>query len=489
MVGVALGAAVACWSVPVAGSDVALTAGKVAKIKDTSGTASDQAIVKFVKEPGLSGAIAAPLCPAVSSIRLTTDTHDLLAVLDCHRWSPVASGYLYDDPAGVHGGVQKVKLVYKSTGGKLQMTLRGDQYGANAIGGPVAFLDAALTVGTTNYCGRFVAPTSTFKKNDADKILIKGPSTGCVLPPTATATLTATATRTHTATPTITVTRTVTLTATPTATPTVTDTVTAGPSPTPTATTVPAVVFRIDSLALRDPHAFVDLFGSCLDATDPPGLFGFSVNGQVASQIGSDGDMDGFLDLNLLALFRPLSQPPVAGANAEIATGLCTPPSGSEVCGPDLNPSQSTPYTNQSAGVCLTPLAGTTGPDNTGSYSPSTITPGAPCFSTLPVTLTLPFGLFTIPLQDVRVAAQYVGAPASQLIDGLIYGFLSESDADGIVLPATLPLIGGQPISMLLPGGSGACPTHTAKDVGPLAQPGWYFYLNFTAHPVTWTGS
>jgi hypothetical protein len=115
-------------------------------------------------------------------------------------------------------------------------------------------------------------------------------------------------------------------------------------------------------------------------------------------------------------------------------------------------------------------------------------TPGAPCFNTTPVTITFPFGIFTVPLQDVRAGARYVGSPANQLADGLLFGFLSESDANSIVLPPSVPIFAGQPISVLLPGGTGNCATHTAKDTGPLGQPGWYFYLNFTAHRVTWTG-
>jgi hypothetical protein len=62
------------------------------------------------------------------------------------------------------------------------------------------------------------------------------------------------------------------------------------------------------------------------------------------------------------------------------------------------------------------------------------------------------------------------------------------ADADMIVIPPSIPIVGGQPVSRLLPGGTGNCAPHTAKDIGPGSQPGWYFYLNFTAHRVTWTG-
>ena len=492
ILGVVLGLTVALCCQPAQGADVTLRFGRIAKLKDKDGTASDQVIIKFVKESGLTAAIPSPLCPATSSISLVTDARNVLADLDCALWSASgSSGFSYKDPTGSRGGVTQVKVSSKSTGGKLLIKFKGDQYGASAISGPIGSLEVSLTTGGQSYCGRFAPPNSPFIKNEASQILIKGPSSACIAPPTPTGTetVTPTVTPTGTATLTPTVTRTatetgtVTETPTPSATPTITNT--SPPTSTPTPTAVP-VAFRFDSLALRDPHVFISLFPSCLDATDPPGVFGTSVNGTVATDISTDGDMDGYLDMNMIALLRPLSQPPAAGTTLEIATGQCTTPFGSETCGPDASPPQAISYVNQAAGVCVTPVSGTTGPNNTGSYSPGITTSAAPCFGSLPVTVAFPFGLFTIPLQDVRASATFVGAPATQLIDGMLVGFLTETDANAILLP--LRIIGTKPLSSLLPGGSGACPTHTAKDIGPGGQPGWYFYLNFTAHTVTWTG-
>lgn len=487
--GVALAIAVVCGSWPAQGADVTLRFGRIAKLKDKDGTAKDQVIVKFVKESGLNAVIPSPLCPASSSIGLTTDAQDLLIDLDCAFWTASgSSGFSYKDPSGSRGGVTQVKVSSKTTGGKLLIKLKGDQYGASAISGPIGSLEVSLTSDGASYCGRFAPPQSPFIKNEASQILIKGPSAACIAPPTPTGT----ATDTPTITPTGTVTSTPTATSTATDTGTVTETPTPSPTPTitatptdtstPTPTAVP-VVFRLDSLALRDPHAFVPL--GCIDVTDT-NILGTSVNGTVATDITTDGDMDGFLDLNLLALLRPLAQPPAAGTTLEIATGQCTTPFGAETCSPDASPPQSSAYVNQSAGICLTPVSGTTGPNNSGAYSPGITTSNAPCFASLPVTVAFPFGLFTIPLQDVRASATFVGAPATQLIDGLLVGFLRESDANTILIP--LPIIGNQPLSSLLPGGTGSCATHTAKDIGPGGQPGWYFYLNFSAHTVTWTG-
>jgi hypothetical protein len=489
---VALAGALALCSWPAIAADVPMLGGKVAKLKNKAGTVSDQALVKFSKDMALSSLPPSPVCPAVSTIRLTSDTGDVLITLDCAHWTASGSRYIYLDPTGSSGGVQKVILVSKSTGGQLLIKARGAHYGMQALPLPIAFLDAQLAIETASYCGRFVSPPSTFKKNESDKVIIKGPSGECIQP---TATVTSTETATATSTQTAVDTPTPTATWTATATITATDTATVGPSPTPTFTVppgstatatptlFPADAFRIDSVNLRDPH----VFALCIDVTDP-NLTGLSANQQIAALLNADGDMDGFLDFNMLALFRPLRQPPLAGTTLDIVTADCTAPAGSETCSPDLSTPQSTAYANQGSGVCLTPLAGTSGPNNTGSYTPAISTPAAPCFNTTPVTISLPFGIFNIPLQNVRAGATYVGGPANSLINGLLSGFLSETDANSILIPMSVPLIGGQAVSSLLPGGTGACAPHTAKDTGPLGQPGWYFYLNFTAHRVTWTG-
>ena len=188
-------------------------------------------------------------------------------------------------------------------------------------------------------------------------------------------------------------------------------------------------------------------------------------------------------------LFRPLSEPPQAGSNLDIEIADCTPPVGSEICSPNGNTPQTVPYANQAGGVCLAPIPGTSGPGNTGSYSPAIDTPSGPCFDTASVTISFPFGLFTVPLQNLRGAATYDDDPANNLLGGLLQGFLSESDANSILIPSSIAILGGQPISVLLPGGMGGCAPTDDRDLGPMSQSGWYFYLNFTAHRVSWTGS
>ena len=451
---------VACCTVAMAaasarGASVSLVGGKVAKFKDKFGTVKDLAVIKFGKEPDISAPLPDPSCPTQSSFTLRSDQHLVGPVaLDCQLWQAKGSSLVYKDPSASSGGAQKILLKVASSGGKLLIKLKGAHYGSlDSIGGPVDFVEAELDIGTTSYCGRFQDPPSTLVKNETEQVLFKGPSGPCVPPtdtPTPVSTDTATEAPTPVDTPTPTMTGTVTQTGTITETPTITQTASMTATPTETVTPAPPTAFRIDQLALRDPHVLVDV-GVCIDVTDPPGLGGYSANGLIDSQLTADGDGDGFLDFNLLAIFRPLLQPPFAGSDVDIETAQCTPPVGSEVCSPGAATPQTTTYQNQSSGVCLSPVPGTTGPGNGGSYSPGVLSPAAPCAKSASTSISFPFGSLSIPLEAVQIGARYVGDPATGLADGLIVSFISEADANQILLPADFPLFAGQPLSVLLP--------------------------------------
>src|SRR5262245_11782281 len=335
-VGVALVTVAALCALPASAADVALLGGKIAKLKDKSGTASDKAMVKFIKDAALTTAPPNPLCPAVSTVRLKSDTADVLTTLDCSHWSATGSGYKYQDITASSGGVQKIILTANSKGGKLLLKLRSSFYGNNALSGQIAFLEAQLAIDATSFCGRFESPPGVFKVNDIEKVVVTGPSTACIPDtptPTNTTTITPTASLTPTVTATATITSTPTDTGTVTQTPTVTDTVPPGSTatdtrtPTPTPTPGAPDAFRVDSISLRDPHVFVPVLG-CFDATS-------FLNSQISPLLTTDGGSDGFLDLSLLTLFRPLQQPPLLGSNLDIVTADCTPPAGSETCSPD----------------------------------------------------------------------------------------------------------------------------------------------------------
>jgi hypothetical protein len=247
----------------------------------------------------------------------------------------------------------------------------------------------------------------------------------------------------------------------------------------------PATVFRASDLDLRDPHVFapVPVIG-CFDFTDQPLPFGAgpSFNQQLATAITTDGDGDTFLDLSLLFEFRPFDVLAV-GLRLDLDQGQCTAPVAGTSCAPDpLFVPRTVPYDGFAAGACLGTVAGTTS-----GYSPPVGTPNLPCFGSRATNHTLPFGDFLLPLRDLQLAATFLDAPPGPLGAGLLRGFLAEADAANVLIPADVPLVGGQPITVLLPGGQGSCASGDDRDTLN-GTSGWWFYFNYTGEPVPWTG-
>ncbi len=242
-------------------------------------------------------------------------------------------------------------------------------------------------------------------------------------------------------------------------------------------------VFRFSDLDLRDPHVFADagILG-CFDFTDEPiPLVGIAFNGLLADQITGDADLDGFLDLSSLLLFRQLVLT-ASGERVDFDNGLCMAPApfsalipeaGTELaCGPDpATEPLILSYDGLDAGSCLETVAGTTS-----GYTPGVGEPGAPCFVTVAETVPFQLGDLTVTLEDVQIAATFAGEPLA-LDNGLFRGFLSEADADTLLLP---PDFGGGPLSSLLPGGTGNCASGDDRDVHD-GVTGWWFYFNFAA--------
>ena len=241
----------------------------------------------------------------------------------------------------------------------------------------------------------------------------------------------------------------------------------------------PPSVFRINSLALRDPHVFVsvDIFG-CLDATDDLLLFD-SINDIIDATINTDDDQDGCLDSSLLLGFRPLETVAVGSETVDLRGGDCAT---QNQCGPgNSSPGLRNGYSTAAMGLCLEPVAGTTS-----GYSPSPATPAAPCLLSSLGDIELAFiGGVPINLQDAQLAATFQGAPTDNLADGLIFGFLLESEADAILLPADLPVVGGQTLSSLFPGGTGNCSGTDDRDTHE-TESGWWIYLDFSGSLISW---
>ncbi len=235
--------------------------------------------------------------------------------------------------------------------------------------------------------------------------------------------------------------------------------------------------FRFSDLDLRDPHVHVAVIG-CNDLTDNS-LLGFSVNGELQTAIQTDGDADGLLDLSPTLVFRPFSQT-AATMPVELHFAECTAPIGSTTCTSGGGTVAMATATNMTTGTCLSFLPGTVRP-----YTPAITSPTGPCFVTSPTSVTIELSGIPITLSDAQVAARYVGNPASSMTNGLLRGFISEADANATIIPASFPIVGGQPLSSLLAGGAGACPSFSDKDTSGGVM-GWWFYLNFPATRVTW---
>lgn len=244
------------------------------------------------------------------------------------------------------------------------------------------------------------------------------------------------------------------------------------------ACTIPPVAFKFTDLDLRDPHVFVSVFG-CNDVT-PHGALFFSVNDELAKSITMDKDGDGLLDLAPTLVFRSFSQT-AASQPAELHFADCTATSPSSMCSPSTATVVNATASTMASGTCLTYLPGTVRP-----YSPAITPTTGPCFVTTPVTVTLSLGGIPITLRDARLAATFAGNPASTLSNGLLMGFISETDANNTTIPSTFPIVGGKPLSSLLPGGSGNCSSPSDKDTNNSVT-GWWFYLNYTASRVPWS--
>lgn len=237
--------------------------------------------------------------------------------------------------------------------------------------------------------------------------------------------------------------------------------------------------FRVTDMDLRDPHVHVNLLG-CRDLTDVA-FAGFSVNGQLQAQIQGDSDGDGLLDLSSLLLFDPLDQSQ-SGNVFDYGSADCSVPLASTACSQFVsagNGALAGMAALQSAGLCLEPLPGTTF-----GYTPPLASAQAACFLSPAGALLLDLGGgTTVPLQGAQIAAHFDGSPATTLSNGILTGFITEADANATLLPSDLPLIGGMPLASLLPGGAGNCAAHSDKDTRN-GQPGWWFYLNFSAVQV-----
>ncbi len=224
--------------------------------------------------------------------------------------------------------------------------------------------------------------------------------------------------------------------------------------------------YRIQQMNLADPHAFA---AGLLDVTD-------TVDQLMADSIAMDGSdpPDGLLDFSVVPVFRPLDQGDGAATPLDIVFADCPAPQAGTSCARSPEKQVVSTMARNGAGACMSPDPGTTG-----GYDPPVTTPGAPCFVSDARTFDVQLGSITLTLEDARIAASYAGDPATSLTSGLIMGFVTEAQASATILPEDLLVVGGKPLTELLKAED--------KDTGPNGDPGWWFYLNFTAQPVPYT--
>lgn len=248
---------------------------------------------------------------------------------------------------------------------------------------------------------------------------------------------------------------------------------------------LPAEVFRLSDLDLRDPHLHLSPGFGCFDITDQdlPGFAGSAFNAQLEAAITGDSEPDGLLDASYLLEFRPFDE--LANAlRLDFGSGSCTAPMAGTSCGPDHQTvAQTTAYDGLAAGSCLAELAGTTRP-----YVPAVAAVSGPCFVSVARRVVFDLNGVLLPLGSLEIAGGWTATPVASFNAGLMRGFLSETEAVTVLLPATLPIVGGEPITVLLPGGAGNCAGHDDRD-SLNGVMGWWFYLNFPADSVLWTGN
>ncbi len=248
----------------------------------------------------------------------------------------------------------------------------------------------------------------------------------------------------------------------------------------------PAEVFRLSDLDLRDPHLYVNPGFGCFDFTDQdlPLFSGSAFNGQLQAAITGDSQPDGLLDSSYLLEFRPFDETAIA-LRLDIGGGLCTAPMAGTSCAPDpASLPQTAGYDGLAAGSCLAALSGTTYPP----YTPEVTGVAGPCFVSAPRRVVFDLNGVSLPLAQLQIAGDWTAVPVSGFPTGLMRGFLSEAEAANVLLPASLPIVGGDPITVLLPGGAGNCAAHDDRD-SLNGVSGWWFYFNFPADAVLWTGN
>jgi len=239
--------------------------------------------------------------------------------------------------------------------------------------------------------------------------------------------------------------------------------------------------FRFSDLDMREPHTFLSLLW-CRDFTDTT-ILGMSANSFFQNDVQKNTNDDGTLKTNYLLVFKSLDTTG-SGPLEVYVTSTCSSPMSTTSCDSTSASATFTTYTTSSSGQCLDAIPGTLHPYNNPAITYST----APCFTTGTFDLFLTIADIPIYLHDVNISGTFTGSPVTSISNGLLRGFMYETDANASLLPSSLALIGGKPLSSILAGGSGCCASTSDMDTLNGVK-GWWLYMNFTAPIVPYIGN
>ncbi|MCA9608572.1 MAG: hypothetical protein KC619_23375, partial [Myxococcales bacterium] len=244
--------------------------------------------------------------------------------------------------------------------------------------------------------------------------------------------------------------------------------------------TAPLTAYRVTSLSLMDPHFYTVLGTSCNDITT-------TVNTLLVSTVDD-------YSLNAAGLFQPLD---IARATnpIEIHFGAsCGPSTPRDACGPSPGATVISTTANNMLPATSVCMRADPAHLNTAYTSPINVASG-PCFVTDPQTFVVNLGAAILTLSSAQMAGTFVGgASPTRVVNGIIRGFLSETEAQLVTFDPMIPIVGGDTVYQHLAAGGApgsACESisgFTTDDRDTVAgEAGYWFYLNFEAERVDWT--
>lgn len=229
---------------------------------------------------------------------------------------------------------------------------------------------------------------------------------------------------------------------------------------------------RLTKLALKDPHVYLS---GCVDITGS-GLI--SVNDLIADAIGKG-------DVNVLMMLAPYGADSGSGSLDVADQADCDSRQNPTSCAPkSLIASDLTTTATASGGSCFSADPATL---NESYQAPKSAS--APCFASRDASLTITVAGLKIPLAKAKVAATFATGASPGLVNGVLSGFLSLTEAAKVVMPATTPVVGGDQLTEHLAEGTSTSGCATVNDtdtaeINGASVRGYWFYFDFEAAPV-----